>query len=147
MSMKTALLALANNIGMCQENARSIKLELTRGLSEAAEAELYHVVQEVAADGVKSYSALLDELFDKAIVSTGKVLMLDMGNVQFYGYPTRHAADSVEFEELRVRSTGLNGHGFVVKKTGSEYYTTSNGTTTDTKSNVPASGVKIVLFD
>lgn len=36
MSLKTALLALANNIGMCQENARSIKQALAVGLTKAA---------------------------------------------------------------------------------------------------------------
>ena len=36
MSLKSSLLALANNIGMCQENARSIKQALAGGLAEAA---------------------------------------------------------------------------------------------------------------
>lgn len=40
MSLKSSLLALANNIGMCQENARSIKQALLGGLSEAAAAEV-----------------------------------------------------------------------------------------------------------
>lgn len=35
MSLKTALIALAGNVGKCQENARSLKLELERGLTEA----------------------------------------------------------------------------------------------------------------
>lgn len=34
MSLKSSLLALANNIGMCQENARSIKQALAGGLAE-----------------------------------------------------------------------------------------------------------------
>ena len=36
MSLKSSLLALANNIGMCQENPRSIKQALLGGLTEAA---------------------------------------------------------------------------------------------------------------
>ena len=36
MSLKSSLLALANNIGMCQENARSIKQALAGGLADAA---------------------------------------------------------------------------------------------------------------
>ena len=36
MSLKSSLLALANNIGMCQENARSIKQALLGGLTETA---------------------------------------------------------------------------------------------------------------
>lgn len=36
MSLKSSLLALANNIGMCQENARSIKQALAGGLTEVA---------------------------------------------------------------------------------------------------------------
>ena len=36
MSLKSSLLALANNIGMCQENARSIKQCLELGLIEAS---------------------------------------------------------------------------------------------------------------
>ena len=36
MSLKSSLLALAENIGMCQENARSIKQALAGGLVEAA---------------------------------------------------------------------------------------------------------------
>lgn len=36
MSLKSSLLALANNIGMCQENARSIKQALAGGLAEVA---------------------------------------------------------------------------------------------------------------
>lgn len=35
MSLKSSLLALANNIGMCQENARSIKQALAGGLAAA----------------------------------------------------------------------------------------------------------------
>ena len=35
MSLKSSLLALANNIGMCQENARSIKQALAGGLAVA----------------------------------------------------------------------------------------------------------------
>lgn len=35
MSLKSALIALAGNIGKCQENARSLKLELERGLALA----------------------------------------------------------------------------------------------------------------
>lgn len=146
MSMKTALLALANNIGMCQENARSIKLELTRGLSEVADAELYHVVKEVKADGVKTVSALLDELYTEAHASTGKILKYG-GNVSFYTYPTRYASNSVEFEEMRIRSAGIQAHGFVIKETGSEYYETINGTTTNNSTSVPTSGTTITLYD
>lgn len=36
MSLKSALIALAGNVGKCQENARSLKLELERGLMEVA---------------------------------------------------------------------------------------------------------------
>lgn len=36
MSLKSALIALAGNVGKCQENARSLKLELERGLLEVA---------------------------------------------------------------------------------------------------------------
>ena len=36
MSLKSSLLALANNIGMCQENARSIKQALSVGLAGVA---------------------------------------------------------------------------------------------------------------
>lgn len=36
MSFKSSLIALANNIGMCQENARSIKQALLSGLTEVA---------------------------------------------------------------------------------------------------------------
>lgn len=36
MSLKSSLLALANNIGMCQENARNIKQVLAGGLTEVA---------------------------------------------------------------------------------------------------------------
>ena len=36
MSLKSSLLALANNIGMCQENARSIKQALAGGLEAVA---------------------------------------------------------------------------------------------------------------
>lgn len=36
MSLKSALIALASNVGKCQENARSLKLELERGLLEVA---------------------------------------------------------------------------------------------------------------
>lgn len=38
MSLKSSLLALANNIGMCQENARSIKQALAGGLAVAGAA-------------------------------------------------------------------------------------------------------------
>lgn len=37
MSLKSSLLALAENIGMCQENARSIKQALAGGLADAAD--------------------------------------------------------------------------------------------------------------
>lgn len=40
MSLKSSLLALANNIGMCQENARSIKQALAGGLAEAGAATM-----------------------------------------------------------------------------------------------------------
>ena len=36
MSLKSSLVALANNIGMCQENARSIKQALLGGLTDVA---------------------------------------------------------------------------------------------------------------
>ena len=146
MSLKSSLLALAENIGMCQENARSIKQALAGGLSEAADAELYHVVKEIEADGVKTISALLDELYTEAHTSTGKILRYG-GTVSFYTYPTRYSASSVEFEELRIRSGGIQAHGFVIKETGSEYYETTNGTTTNSSTSVPASGTKITLYD
>lgn len=38
MSLKSSLLALATNIGMCQENARSIKQALAGGLAECGAA-------------------------------------------------------------------------------------------------------------
>lgn len=37
MSLKSTLIALAGNVGKCQENARSLKLELERGLLEVAD--------------------------------------------------------------------------------------------------------------
>ena len=40
MSLKSSLLALANNIGMCQENARSIKQALAGGLADAGAAAM-----------------------------------------------------------------------------------------------------------
>lgn len=40
MSLKSALIALAGNVGKCQENARSLKLELERGLLEVADSEI-----------------------------------------------------------------------------------------------------------
>ena len=40
MSLKSSLLALAENIGMCQENARSIKQALAGGLTKCGAAEV-----------------------------------------------------------------------------------------------------------
>ena len=40
MSLKSSLLALAENIGMCQENARSIKQALAAGLADAGAADV-----------------------------------------------------------------------------------------------------------
>ena len=146
MSLKSSLLALANNIGMCQENARNIKQVLAGGLAEVADAELYHVVKEIKADGVKSISALLDELYTEAHKSTGKILQYG-GTVSFFAYPTRYTASSVEFEEVRIRSAGIQAHGFVIKETGSEYYETTNGTTNNNSTSIPASGTTITLYD
>lgn len=148
MSLKSSLLALAENIGMCQENARSIKQALAGGLADAAESDLYHEIQIVEADGVKTYSALLDELYDKAHASTGKILKLSgAGNIEFYSYPTRYSATSVEFEELRIRASGIQAHGFVVKETGSEYYTTNDGTVSNASASIPSLGTKFTLYD
>ena len=147
MSLKSSLIALAENIGMCQENARSIKQALAGGLAEAGVADTYSVVKTVTADGVKTYANLLNEFAEDVLTDPYDCIFeLTGGATSFYTFPTRQDATSIEFSELRIRSAGINGHAFVIAATNSKYYSIANGTVSDSSSVAPSAGTIFTLY-
>lgn len=148
MSLKSALIALAGNVGKCQENARSLKLELERGLLEVADGDLYNKAVTVTADGVKTYSAILDSLYAEAIKGVGNVLVVyyPATGISYHAIATRQDASSIEYEELRYRTNGTLGRAYQIKESSSVYYQISDGTASNKSTDVPAEGVTFTLY-
>ena len=104
---------------------------------------------QVVADGVKTVSQLLNELYtliDLTKIKPSSYVVLKTATADFFYRAIRLNVDSVEFSCTTIpNSTTEQIRGITISST-SECYMSTNGTISDVGSSVQPSGVKYQLF-
>ena len=128
MSLKSSLLALANNIGMCQENARSIKQALAGGLAEAGAAaagDWELVKTETGSTEIslpEGFHEIYIKVFDNANHIVASVVFPEIAleetvidyRTGYYGSNSFYSATDVKVSKTKVSLDSVNKEGSLI---------------------------------
>jgi len=144
----TNILDLNNRVDGLEKSYSANKVMMSDGVTSVEDAvdeinnkmSTKKVLATATADGVKTLSALLDELYPYR--KAGAILQVSDYAIFNTRYTTLYGCTSSDFDGNPViRTVSLKQSGSIIKTT-----IPSTGTTTDQSANVPTKGITIELY-
>lgn len=152
-TVKTSIVNAINEVkdaeGDLTQLTTTDKSSLVAAINEAAQGGGggATLIATITADGVKSYSTLLDELWAyKDQINNNAYIELTHSGVVNIQRVTTIQSTSIEFSLMSTRANGAAGSCSLLRSTTSSRYIISAGTGSDESATVPASGDTIKLY-
>lgn len=123
------------------------KTSLVNAINEVAGGGL-SIIKSVTADGVKTYSDILDEFWSEHtnVKANSMFSLIDSGNSERVASLSVISASTIDFEHVFLRTGGYGGYSFQLRSSGSSVAYGNNSTITDISSTVPTAGVVFNLY-
>ena len=144
---------LENKVGLLSDLHTTDKTSIVNAINEVVNeipsgGSGLNIIKSVTADGVKTYSQILSELFSENAnikVNSKLELLVSTNDSRVCSLVSKNDT-ATEFVEIKTRPNGIDAYDFIMLASSGNYYRTSVGTTSNESNTVVPVGYVFNLY-